>query len=316
MNDDNKKMLENVLSNSVKTAEENEFKAYLMLDNDFDLDVDREDNNALPKVIIWPKSVFIDGDINVKFEEITKKIIGFTQGVGQQINPRIYVVEDDFPQFVNWLKENNTYKNFIVSISTNDLLKRANPKYNVTGNSSQNVQSEPTLNPETSAPSAEIPTTLEQTPTVAVDPTISVVQPENNSSEKQTVNVAEVPTEPVNTTPDLNQSVQPTVAPEVVTPIAPVESNVTNLNNQVNTEPTVNSQDNSIPPVNHSLDEQANQQQNNTGYQKTLAPSSKMGNVARAGFVKFPVFMLTLMAIGALGIFVGKMVYMYLSSRS
>lgn len=45
------------------------------------------------------------------------------------------------------------------------------------------------------------------------------------------------------------------------------------------------------------------------------ATGSKMGSLARAGFVKFPVFLLTIMAIGALGIFVGKMFYTYLSQQ-
>lgn len=302
MNDENKKKLENVLSNSVKTAEENEFKAYLMLDNDFDLDVDREDNNSLPKVIVWPKSVFVEGDINVRFEEITKKIIGFTQSVGQQINPRIYIVEDDFPQFVNWLKENGTYKNFIVSISTNDLLSRANPKYNVIQNSSQNIQPVVGSAPEALAPTSEVSSTIEQVPTVAVDPTISVVQPEKTASEQQNVSV-------VAPTTEINQTVN--------TPATPVDSNITNINNQGNPAPTDNDQAKGISPVDHSLDEQSKQQQNNVAYQKTLTPQpSKMANVARAGFVKFPVFVLTLMTIGALGIFVGKMVYMYLSSQS
>lgn len=40
-----------------------------------------------------------------------------------------------------------------------------------------------------------------------------------------------------------------------------------------------------------------------------------LSKVGRAGFVKFPVFLLTIVAIGSLGIFIGKMFYTYLSQQ-
>ena len=231
--DNDKILLEKVLSNSVKTQEEDEFKAYLMLDNDFDLDADREDNNNLPKVIVWPKSIPLNGDINDKGEEITKKLISFTQSVGQQINPKIYIVEDDFPDYVNWLKTNETYKNFIISINSSDLLKRANSKYKTSEQS----------NPET--------------------------------------------------------------APIVI------ENVNSNINQKTIAEPAPDNAVSNIPPTEKIS--QPTIKQENQGPTLTLKPNNKPNGLARAGFVKFPIFILTLIAIGAFGIFVGKMVYMFLS---
>ncbi len=53
--------------------------------------------------------------------------------------------------------------------------------------------------------------------------------------------------------------------------------------------------------------------QNETMVASSNPKASVIGGLGRAAFVKFPVFLLTIMAIGAIGIFVGKMFYMYLS---
>ena len=65
----------------------------------------------------------------------------------------------------------------------------------------------------------------------------------------------------------------------------------------------------SLTPVDHS-----NAPVNTNNNVRTLKPSigSKLG---RAAFVKFPIFLLTIMAIGAIGIFAGRMFYTYISQK-
>ena len=114
-----------------------------------------------------------------------------------------------------------------------------------------------------------------------------------------------------------------TVTPSVSkpSPITPSTDNVVSINNAsnnmvtptaiepqsinpINTETTKPS----LTPVDHSNDPV------NTNNVRTLHPSigSKLG---RAAFVKFPIFLLTIMAIGAIGIFAGRMFYTYISQK-
>jgi len=62
-----------------------------------------------------------------------------------------------------------------------------------------------------------------------------------------------------------------------------------------------------IPPVDHSYDAMAQQQLQQKGPVLVRKKS--------AAFVKYPVFLLAVLAIGSFGIFIGKMFYTYLSQR-
>lgn len=261
------------LGNALKNADETEFKAYLLSDESFDLDSNREDNNNMPKVVVWPKNIQVEGDQEAKFEEITAKVINFTQNAGQQINPRLYVVSDDNPDYVRWLTESPEYNNFIISIKSSDLVSKMK---------SANVNSEPVPAPvseqeqsvENSQPpvagDAEVKT--EEQPVVSQAP----VQPEisNNSTVSESVvgNV-EVSQQPAMAMSESGSQVQ--VPAQGVAPMVQPEN-----------------------PV-----------KENNGPVLVKTPNT----TRRAGFVKYPVFILTLMAIGAFGIFIGKLLFTYLN---
>ena len=222
--EENNKLLEEMFKNSIKSVEENEFKAYLVLDEDFDLDADREDNNILPKVIVWPKKINTDGDTNEKFESIAKKIMNFTNNIGEKANPRIYVVKNDFEEFASWISQKFT--GFVIAVNENDLINKVNPKYKSLENNINNDQKQ--------------------------------VKTETITEQKREETI---------------------------------------------TEPTIETQNlSSIPPINQNREQLAVPTYEQTKIRKRTP-----------GFVRFPTFLLTIIAIASLGIFVGKIVYTYLS---
>lgn len=261
----NEELIKN-LSGALKNAEEAEFKAYLVSDESFDLDSNREDNNNMPKVVVWPKNIQVEGDQEAKFEEITAKVINFTQNAGQQINPRLYVVDDDFPQYVNWLASNPKYSSFILPIKSSELAN----KMKSVNNLEQTVSNV--------AGTSQIPVVgdtevkAEEQPVVSQAP----VQPEisNNSTVSESVvgNV-EVSQQPAMAMSESGSQVQ--VPAQGVAPMVQPEN-----------------------PV-----------KENNGPVLVKTPNT----TRRAGFVKYPVFILTLMAIGAFGIFIGKLLFTYLN---
>jgi len=160
----------------------------------------------------------------------------------------------------------------------------------------------------------EQPVQLNVVPNVSENAMVSPVQTEVKTEES--------------VIPQINEEIKPVeVQNNVITPsseVAPVTPEATD--NQVNT--MVQEPVNQGPVVSVSettIGKNEPVQQNSSGiapidrsYEQNVPVVENQGPVrtlARAGFVKFPIFLLTILAIGSLGIFVGKMFYTYLSQQ-
>ena len=278
----------------------------LVPDGKFDLDKDLENNDSLSKFIIFGKNIPAD-----KYEEITNSIIRFTSSHSNGANGKIYIISDEAVEYANWLC--NKYQGFVTICTINELIDKYNKLHNVS------IVNEPVVENNASMMANTVPEVKSDVPVSEVIPvastngTIEEVKPvdnfTNNVSNMASVNPI------VNSTEDAN-----TVAASVSepSPITPSTDNVVSINNASNNmvtptamEPqSINMETTkpSLTPVDHSNDPV------NTNNVRTLKPSigSKLG---RAAFVKFPIFLLTIMAIGAIGIFAGRMFYTYISQK-
>jgi hypothetical protein len=227
-------------SNSIKKSEENNyFSGYLIPGNLFSLKKPNGEVDILSKFVIVMKPVSsISSDVN--YEDIFNDIAKFTNSNAiNNVSNSIYVVEDNFKEFVSWLK--NKYPNFVVSVTINELQEQVKDIV-VTNINNKDISND-------------------------------IVQ---NSNQQ------------------INQPV--------------IENKDTNILQQENNQ-VLNSQDIDNKPS-YSFDGTVKEvpEVDNHLNQPNVLKRSRM-----AGFIKFPVFLLTIIAIGAFGIFIGKMFYAYLS---
>lgn len=185
--------------------------------------------------------------------------------------------------FIEWLKQQ--YPMYVVGITLDDLRKQYQLE--------QQLLNQPS-NPEIVNMSA--------IDNKVVENTISSVQSNVNISNDQIISMAQKNIQNGNT------------IEQVKKPNNFVNQNTNQSLSNLNQEPIIQ-KTNGIAPVDHSLDEIAYQQKKQSSPTLVKTPNNKIGNIARAGFVKFPIFLLTIMAIGAFGIFVGKLFYTYLSQQ-
>lgn len=285
----------------------------LVSDDVFDLDKDLEINDSLSKFIILGKNIPVD-----KYEEITNSIIRFTSSHSNGANGKIYIISDEAVEYANWLC--NKYQGFVTICTINELIDKYNKLHNVS------IVNEPVVENNASMMANTVPEVKSDVPVSEVIPvastngTIEEVKPvdniTNNVSNMASVNPI------VNSTEDAN-----TVAASVSepSPITPSTDNVVSINNASNNMVTPTAMEpQSINPINMETPkpsltpvDHSNDPVNTNNNVRTLKPSkpsigSKLG---RAAFVKFPIFLLTIMAIGAIGIFAGRMFYTYISQK-
>ena len=226
--------------------------------------------------------------------------------VDRQQTIRILILNDNDKAFCDWLEANKEKpgSNFIEGITLDDLKKKFESE-------KENVGPVSEVNPFIgAAPVEAVPVALvEPVAPIAPEPVIPAAEPVPVTPEP----IASVPSEPVvEPTPvapvepvapvvEANPIV-PEVAPAVAENPAPVVSETAPVAEVPNTvEAAVSVAAAPSAPVTEPVVEES---KSNSGV---------VSNVARAGFVKFPVFLLTILAIGAFGIFIGRMVYTYIS---
>lgn len=284
------------------------YEVALVPDDKFDLDKDLENNDSLSKFIILGKNIPID-----KYEDVTNSIIKFTSSHSNGANGKIYIISDEAVEYSNWLY--NKYQGFVAICTINELIDKYNKLHNVS------VVNEPVVENNVNMGTgiiSEVKTDVpvsEVTPVASANSTIGEVKPVDNFT-NNVPNMAGV-------NPIANSDVNiNTVTPSVSEPSFNVPSNDNNVvsinsaSNNVVTPTAIEPQSinmetpkPSLTPVDHS-----NDSVNTNNNVRTLKPSfgSKLG---RAAFVKFPIFLLTIMAIGAIGIFAGRMFYTYISQK-
>lgn len=283
------------------------YEVALVPDDKFDLDKDLENNDSLSKFIILGKNIPID-----KYEEITNSIIKFTSSHSNGANGKIYIISDEAVEYANWLY--NKYQGFVAICTINELIDKYNKLHNVSIVNEpvveNNVNMETGITPEVKA---DVPTS-EVTPVASANSTIEEVKPVDNFT-NNVPNMAGV--NPIANSNENTNTVIPSVSEP--NPITPNTDNVVSINsasNNVVTPTAIEPQSinmetpkPSLTPVDHS-----NDQANTNNNVRALRPSfgSRLG---RAAFVKFPIFLLTIMAIGAIGIFAGRMFYTYISQK-
>lgn len=278
------------------------YEIALVADDKFDLDKDLENNDSLSKFIILGKNIPAD-----KYEEITNSIIRFTSSHSNGANGKIYIISDEAVEYANWLC--NKYQGFVTICTINELIDKYNKLHNVS------IVNEPVVENNASMMANTVPEVKSDVPVSEVIPvastssTIEEAKPvdnfTNNVSNMASVNPI------VNSTEDAN-----TVAASVSepSPITPSTDNVVSINNASNNmvKPTA------MEPQSINIETTKPSLTSNTDSKvRTLEPpkpsiGSKLG---RAAFVKFPIFLLTIMAIGAIGIFAGRMFYTYISQK-
>ncbi len=286
------------------------YEVALVPDDKFDLDKDSENNDSLSKFIILGKNIPID-----KYEEITNSIIKFTSSHSNGANGKIYIVSDEAEEYANWLY--NKYQGFVAICTINELIDKYNKLHNVSVVNEpvveNNVNMGTGITPEVKT---DVPTS-EVTPVASANSTIEEVKTVDNFAN----NVSNMAS--VNPTVNSNENIN-TVTPSVSEPSfnVPSNDNVVSINsasNNVVTPTAIEPQ--SINPINTETPkpsltpvEHSNDPVNTNNNVRTLKPSfgSRLG---RAAFVKFPIFLLTIMAIGAIGIFAGRMFYTYISQK-
>ena len=287
------------------------YEVALVSDDKFDLDKDSEHNDSLSKFIILGKNIPID-----KYEEITNSIIKFTSSHSNGANGKIYIISDEAVEYANWLY--NKYQGFVAICTINELIDKYNKLHNVS------VVNEPVVENNVNMGTGIIPEVKtdvpasEVTPVASANSTIDEVKPVDNftnnvsnmasvnliaNSNENTNTVTSSVSEPSFNVPNNDNNVVSinSASNNVVTPTA-IEPKSINPINMETPKP-------SLTPVDHS-----NDPVNTNNNVRTLKPSfgSKLG---RAAFVKFPIFLLTIMAIGAIGIFAGRMFYTYISQK-
>ncbi len=283
------------------------YEVALVPDDKFDLDKDLENNDSLSKFIILGKNIPID-----KYEEITNSIIKFTSSHSNGANGKIYIISDEAVEYANWLY--NKYQGFVAICTINELIDKYNKLHNVS------VVNEPVVENNVNMGTgiiSEVKTDVpvsEVTPVASANSTIEEVKPVDNfiNNVSNMASVNPIANSDVNTNTVTSSVSEPS-------PITPNTDNVVSINsasNNVVTPTAIEPQSinmetpkPSLTPVDHS-----NDPVNTNNNVRTLKPSidSRLG---RAAFVKFPIFLLTIMAIGAIGIFAGRMFYTYISQK-
>ena len=278
------------------------YEVALVPDDKFDLDKDLKNNDSLSKFIIFGKNIPVD-----KYEEITNSIIRFTSSHSNGANGKIYIISDEAVEYANWLC--NKYQGFVAICTINELIDKYNKLHNVSIVNEPVVENNASMMANTvSEVKSNVPVS-EVIPVASTNGTIEEVKPvdnfTNNVSNMASVNPI------VNSIEDAN-----TVAASVSepSPITPSTDNVVSINNASNNmvtptamEPQSINMETTKPSLTSNTDSKV----------RTLKPpkpsiGSKLG---RAAFVKFPIFLLTIMAIGAIGIFAGRMFYTYISQK-
>mgnify|MGYP004456105145 FL=1 len=282
------------------------YEVALVPDDKFDLDKDLKNNDDLSKFIIFGKNIPAD-----KYEEITNSIIRFTSSHSNGANGKIYIISDEAKEYANWLYKK--YQGFVAICTINELIDKYNKLHNVSIVNEPVVENNASMMANTvSEVKTDVPTS-EVTPVASTNSTIEEVKPvdnfTNNVSNMASVNPI------VNSTEDANTVTASVSEPSSINSSTDNVVSINSASNNVVTPTAIEPQSinmetpkPSSTPIDHSNDPV------NTNNVRTLKPSigSKLG---RAAFVKFPIFLLTIMAIGAIGIFAGRMFYTYISQK-
>lgn len=274
------------------------YEVALVSDDVFDLDKDLEINDSLSKFIILGKNIPVD-----KYEEITNSIIRFTSSHSNGANGKIYIISDEAKEYANWLYKK--YQGFVTICTINELIDKYNKLHNVS------IVNEPVAENNASMMANTVPEVKSDVPVSEVIPvastssTIEEVKPvdnfTNNVSNMTSVNPI------VNSTEDTNTVAASVSEPSPITPSTDINNASNNMVTPTAMEPQSVNMETTKPSLTSNTDSKV----------RTLKPpkpsiGSKLG---RAAFVKFPIFLLTIMAIGAIGIFAGRMFYTYISQK-
>ena len=281
------------------------YEVALVPDDKFDLDKDSEHNDSLSKFIILGKNIPID-----KYEEITNSIIKFTSSHSNGANGKIYIISDETVEYANWLY--NKYQGFVAICTINELIDKYNKLHNISVVNEpvveNNVNMGTGITPEVKT---DIPTS-EVTPVASANSTIEEVKPVDNFTNNVS-NMAGV--NPIaNSDVNINTVTSSVSEPSPITPSN--DNNVVSINsasNNVVTPTAIEPQSINMEPSKPSL---TGAPDSNSKVRALRPPQSSFGSkLGRAAFVKFPIFLLTIMAIGAIGIFAGRMFYTYISQK-
>lgn len=281
------------------------YEVALVPDDKFDLDKDLENNDSLSKFIILGKNIPID-----KYEEITNSIIKFTSSHSNGANGKIYIISDEAVEYANWLC--NKYQGFVAICTINELIDKYNKLHNVS------VVNEPVVENSVNMGTGIIPEVKtdvpasEVTPVASANSTMEEVKPVDNFAN----NVSNMAS--VNPIANSNENTN-TVTSSVSEPSFNVPSNDNNVvsinsaSNNVVTPTAIEPQSINMETPKPSL---TGAPDSNSKVRALKPPQSSFGSkLGRAAFVKFPIFLLTIMAIGAIGIFAGRMFYTYISQK-
>mgnify|MGYP006939723398 CR=1 FL=1 len=283
------------------------YEVALVPDDKFDLDKDLKNNDSLSKFIIWGKNIPID-----KYEEVTNSIIKFTSSHSNGANGKIYIISDEAEEYANWLY--NKYQGFVAICTIKELIDKYNKLHNVSVVNEpvveNNVNMGTGITPEvrTDVPASEA------TPVASANITMEEVKTvdnfANNVSDMVSVN-------PITNSNENTNTVTSSVSEP--SPINPSTDNVVSINSASNNVVTPNAiEPQSINPINMETLKPSltGAPDSNSKVRALRSPQSSFGSkLGRAAFVKFPIFLLTIMAIGAIGIFVGRMFYTYISQK-
>ena len=283
------------------------YEVALVPDDKFDLDKDLENNDSLSKFIIFGKNIPVD-----KYEEITNSIIRFTSSHSNGANGKIYIISYEAVEYANWLY--NKYQGFVAICTINELIDKYNKLHNISVVNEpvveNNVNMGTGITPEVKndVPASEV------TPVASTNSTIEEVKPVDNFTNNVS-NMASV--NPIANSNENTNTVTPSVSEP--SPITPNTDNVVSINsasNNVVTPTAIEPQ--SINPINMETPKPSltGAPDSNSKVRALRPPQSSFGSkLGRAAFVKFPIFLLTIMAIGAIGIFAGRMFYTYISQK-
>ena len=279
----------------------------LVPDDKFDLDKDLENNDSLSKFIIFGKNIPVD-----KYEEITNSIIRFTSSHSNGANGKIYIISDEAVEYANWLC--NKYQGFVVICTINELIDKYNKLHNISVVNEPVVENNVNMGTGTTPEvKTDVPVS-EVTPVVSTNSTIEEVKPvdnfTNNVSNMASVNPI------VNSTEDANTVTASVSEPSSINSSTDNVVSINSASNNVVTPTAIEPQ--SINPINMETPKPSltGAPDSNSKVRALRPPQSSFGSkLGRAAFVKFPIFLLTIMAIGAIGIFAGRMFYTYISRK-
>jgi len=258
---------------------------------------------------------------NEEFNRVFKMIAGCTTEISSKLNnasngektieQAITIIEQTESDkiFIEWLKKQ--FPTFVMGVTLDDLRKQYQLEQQM-GATQVNVLGQVNMDPINENVISNNVSSVQSNVNVSDDTIVSMAQNNvSNGNSLETVNNSSMVDRIQN-----QQVVQPSVD-NISNQSNLVQNNVTSTVPPITQAPIVSIAPASegIAPVDHSLDNVVQQHNNNKARVLVKTPNKMMSNVARAGFVKFPVFMLTIMAIGAFGIFIGKMFYMYLSQQ-